>query len=75
MAAHFGHNTGADGLDEEEGPPGHSQVFAYETWHRCSNITPKTITCQWGVGIDTAWKTLQVTTQAGIHFAVHQLTQ
>jgi len=41
-------------------------VLAYDTRHRRLDIRPGELAKQWGIGLDTAAKTLKATTQVGI---------
>jgi len=50
-----------------------ASVAAYDTRHRRPDIEPRKLAKQWGIGLDTASKTLKATLQAGIHHAVHPL--
>jgi len=70
-AAHFAQDNGKSGEDDQ--PPTVTAILAYNTRHRHSNINSETLARQWGIGIETARKTLRVTTQAGIRHAIHPL--
>jgi len=42
------------------------KLFALSTGEKRSTITPEILSRRWGIGLDTAKRTLQVTTQSGI---------
>jgi len=42
---------------------------------RHSKVTPEELARKWNIGLDTAKKTLDVTTQEGIRTAVHPMTR
>ncbi len=48
-------------------------ILAYDTRHRRPDVAPEELARQWGIGLDTAAKTLKAMTQAGIWHAVHPL--
>ena len=41
---------------------------------RHSRVTPKEVMRKWNIGLETAKDTLRVTTQYGIHTAIHPMT-
>ena len=49
------------------------RLAAAITGSRHANVTPENVARLWSVGLDTAKRTLQVTTQQGIRTAVHPL--
>jgi hypothetical protein len=51
------------------------QVSSIITNHRHSKVTLEDLAWKWNIGIDTAKRTLQVTTQRGIQTALHPLTR
>ena len=50
-------------------------IDSYDTRHRQPDVEPSYLAKQWGIGLDTATKTLKATTQAGIQHAIHPLNQ
>ncbi len=52
-----------------------SFVASYDTRHRRLDVEPSYLAKQWGIGLETATKTLKATTQAGIHHAIHPLSR
>ena len=63
-------------LDNEAGDTVQDiSASAYDTRHRRSDIEPSVLAKQWGIGLDTAIKTLKATTQAGIRHAIHPLNR
>jgi len=63
--------------DENEHPTddGLTTVQAYQTRHHKSDIDPATLSRMWGIGLETAWNTIRVTTQQGIRHAIHPITR
>ena len=52
-----------------------AQVSGVMTNDRHSKVTPEELSRKWNIGIDTAKKTLEVTTQKGVRTAVHPMTR
>jgi len=48
-------------------------IASYDTKHRRPDVEPSYLAKQWGIGLETATKTLRATTQAGIRHAIHPL--
>ena len=46
--------------------PDSRKLFAMSSSEKRSTLTPERLSTRWGIGLDTAKRTLQVTTQAGI---------
>jgi hypothetical protein len=50
-----------------------SNIKSIETQRRHSIVNAEELSCKWGIGLETAKKTLKVTTQYGIRHAIHPL--
>ena len=48
-----------------------SRLTAPVTTERHSSVTPENVARMWNIGLETAKRTLQVTTQQGIRTAIH----
>jgi len=70
-AMHFHQDSG----DSHQDDLSHNAqvILAYDTQHQCPDISPETLSRQWGIGIDTVQKTLKAMTQAGICHVIHPL--
>lgn len=65
--------SNGDSLDDGDAAVADRQVAAVSTDDRHPFLSPETLARRWGIGLDTAHRTMKATTQAGVRHLTHPI--